>query len=74
MKAYNWVKVGVQCKWNDPGINDYNPKDRKSILNRIFEVIDISDDKYDEDTIVCIEEVNGGSYAEVYLSELKPIN
>ena len=77
---YAWITNGVKCKWNDPGINDYPKKDRKNVLNRIFTIVEIkfSEDIHgnlviDDDTIICIEELDGGTYAEVFPHELKQV-
>ena len=79
-RKYAWITNGVKCKWNDPGINDYPKKDRKDVLNRVFEIIEIQfseDDKgnliIDDDTIIGIEEIDGGTYAQVPPYEIKQI-
>ena len=63
---YGWLKVGAKCKWIDPGINDYDEKDREMMLNRIFEVVGIDGD------IISIE--NEYSFAEVLAKELVSVD
>jgi hypothetical protein len=72
-KKYNWIKVGVKCKWNDPAITDYPKNKRKEILNRVFTIVGIKSDngKIDEDTIIEIDD--DISFVEVYADELKKV-
>ena len=70
-KRYSWIKVGAKCKWNDPAITDYPKNKRKEILNRVFTIVGISDEEFDEDTIMEIDD--GVSFAEVYPNELKKV-
>ena len=58
----NWIKVGAKCRWNDPGINDYNTEDRESVLNRTFSIVSFNGD------IITIDD--GFTTAEVYAHEL----
>lgn len=44
---------------------------RKEILNRIFTIVGISDEEFDEDTIIEIDD--GVSFVEVYPNELKKV-
>ena len=71
-KRYSWIKIGAKCKWNDPAITDYPKNKRKEILNRIFTIVGISDEEFDEDTIIEIDD--GVSFAEVYPNELKKLD
>lgn len=61
----DWIKIGAKCKWNDPGINEYEPKDRAMMLDRVFDIVSINGD------IIGIE--NDVSYAEVFESEITPV-
>lgn len=70
-KRYSWIKIGAKCKWNDPAITDYPKNKRKEILNRIFTIVGISDEEFDEDTIIEIDD--GVSFVEVYPNELKKV-
>lgn len=70
-KKYSWIKVGAKCKWNDPAITDYPKNKRKEILDRVFTIVGISDEEFDEDTIIEIDD--GVSFVEVYPNELKKI-
>lgn len=70
---YDWIKPGARCRWNDPAIGDYEPEDRQSVLDRIFEVTDvpqITDDEDCQDAVITIKEVESGSEAEVHAHEL----
>ena len=64
------MKVGDKVKWNDPGILDYAPEDREEVLNRVFEIVELDE----ENNYAFIYEVDGVSEAEVYLTELVPVN
>ena len=66
------LKQGVRVRWNDPGIDEYEPKDREAVLNRVFLVHSIqgSSDE-DNDPMVYIVEEGGGSEAEVWAHELE---
>ena len=70
-KRYSWIKVGAKCKWNDPAITFYPKNERKKVLNRIFTIVGISDEEFDEDTIIEIDD--GVSFVEVYPNELKKV-
>ena len=70
-KKYSWIKVGAKCKWNDTAITDYPKNKRKEILDRFFTIVGISDEEFDEDTIIEIDD--GVSFVEVYPNELKKI-
>lgn len=74
MNKYDFIKVGARVRWNDPGINDYDPEDRESQLNIEWEVDAIvgADDEAvtsDDDMILISSEY---SEAEVYPDELEP--
>ena len=63
--------VGQRVQWNDPGLLDYEPEDRQWVADRIFRIVRFLDDDYDS---VLIREIDGhGSEAEVYVSELVPL-
>ena len=62
-------KIGQRVRWNDPGINDYDPEDREWVLNRVF-LIHSVDNRHG---VAFIVEEDGGSEAEVYTDELIPI-
>ena len=64
-------KKGDRVKWNDPGIDDYDPADREYAKNRVFEIVSEIEDPEDENEIVLIAQVGGGSEAEVYAHELE---
>lgn len=67
MENYNWIKVGQQCKWNDP--YKFNDEDKiYTIVGIKFE--DDSTNIYD-DTIIELD--NGFSFAEVYPYEIEHI-
>lgn len=70
---YDWIKTEKYCKWNDPAVEDYDVEDRDSVLNQMWEIINIAyEDEtstiYD-DTIILID--NGVSTTECYASELE---
>ena len=69
-KDYCWIKSGVKCRWNDPGINDYEPEERQGVLARVFEVVS-APQEIEDDTVILISD--GHSEAEVYASELEPV-
>ncbi len=54
---------GDKVRWNDPGIKDYDPEERKEILARVFTVDETNGD------IIHIS--NEDSSAEVYIDELE---
>ena len=58
------IYVGCNVKWNDPALNEYNPQDRQDMLDREFEVIEIS-------SVLIISD--GISEAEVLPDELEVI-
>lgn len=60
-------KKGDLVRWNDPGINDYDPEEREEVLGRVFEIDSIVDG------FAVIYEVNGPSMAEVWEEELELI-
>lgn len=64
------IKVGAKVKWQDPAIEDYEPEDRKWVLNRIF-VVDKIDYCDDNDPQVYLSEVDGNSEAEAWAHEVK---
>lgn len=64
------IKVGAKVKWQDPAIEDYEPEDRKWVLNRIF-VVDRIDYCYDNDPQVYLSEVDGNSEAEAWAHEVE---
>lgn len=66
MKKKSFIKVGARVKWNDPGLDDYDIKDRLDIIGREFEVCEIRGE------IILISEVGGGTEAEVFADELEP--
>jgi hypothetical protein len=39
------IKKGSFVFWNDPGIDDFEPKDRQPQLDRVFRVISINEDE-----------------------------
>lgn len=41
---YDFIKVGVKVRWNDPGINDYDPEDREEQLNIEWTVCEVRSD------------------------------
>ena len=63
------LAVGTKVRWIDPGIEDYEPEDREEVLNRIFEVT-VCPDEIEQDSVIVIDEVGGGSEAEVNPLEL----
>ena len=69
---YSKIKIGSKVKWNDPAIEDYDMRERKKMLNRIFKVMSIQGESNvkctEEDDIVLISD--GYSEAEVYAREL----
>ena len=64
-------KKGDRVKWNDPGLNDYDPADREWVKNRVFEIVSDIECDDDDEEIVTISLVGGGSEAEVYVRELE---
>lgn len=63
------IQIGQKVRWHDPGILDYDPEDRKYAISRVFTVTD-----YNPETgFACIQEEGGGTYAEVWDSELEII-
>lgn len=70
MKQDDNFYVGQRVQWNDPGLLDYEPEDRQWVADRIFRIVKFLDDDYDS---VLITEIDGTSEAEVYVSELVPL-
>lgn len=70
MKQDDNFYVGQRVQWNDPGLLDYEPEDRQWAYDRVFRIVKFLDDDYDS---VLIAEINGTSEAEVYVSELVPL-
>ena len=67
--------IGQLVKWNDPGINDYEPEDREYVRNRVFEIVDFLDEDHDGVQLEEVEEISGGcSEAEAWVDELEPYN
>lgn len=64
------IQKGMRVKWQDPGINDYDPEDRQAILDRVFVVDDIVGDEDIADRWMHITEEDGPSEAEVWEHEL----
>lgn len=64
------VQIGDKVKWNDPGIKDYDAKDIPWLINRVFEIIYIEGDDDDDDRMVYLSEVDGGSEAQAWEHEL----
>jgi len=62
--------VGQRVQWNDPGLLDYAPEDRPMVIDRVFRIVKFLDNDYDS---VLIREIDGQSEAEVYVSELIPL-
>lgn len=60
-------KKGQRVRWNDPGINDYDYKDRDAVLNRIFRIQWVDN----ENGMAYIVEEGGPSEAEVFTNELE---
>lgn len=58
--------VGQRVKWDDPGINDYDPEDRDDVLNRVFLIHSVDN----RNGVAFIVEEDGCSEAEVYTDEL----
>ena len=71
MKQDDNFYVGQRVQWNDPGLLDYEPEDRQWVADRIFRIVKFLDDDYDSALIREIDE--HGSEAEVYVSELVPL-
>jgi len=71
MKQDDNFFVGQRVQWNDPGLLDYAPEDRPWVIERIFRIVKFLDDDYDTALIKEIDE--GGTEAEVYVSELTPL-
>ena len=67
--AIRTFKKGEKVKWNDSGINDYEPCDREEILNRVFIIHSVDN----REGIAYIVEDCGRSEAEVYTDELEPL-
>lgn len=71
---YDFIWVGAKVKWNDPGINDYDPEDREWKANIEWTVDGIVG--ADEDTVTSDCDIilisSEYSEAEVYPSELEP--
>lgn len=59
------LKVGDYVRWNDPGINDYEPENRQAMLDREFIIEEINGE------IILISD--GYSEAEVTANELEPL-
>lgn len=71
MKQDDNFYVGQRVQWNDPGLLDYEPEDRQWVADRIFRIVKFLDNDYDSALIREIDE--HGSEAEVYVSELVPL-
>ena len=69
---YLFIKPGKLVYWNDPALVDYDPEERESIRNTTFVVNQIYGDTIEDDTIILISSKH--SEAEVYASELRPID
>lgn len=70
MKKNRIFYEGQKVRWNDPGINDYEPEDRADVLNRVFVITEV----YNETEFAYICEVDGPSQAEVNTWELEPLD
>jgi hypothetical protein len=68
MGANTNIKPGDKVRWYDPAINDYDPDDRQSQLNRVWTVFHYINE--DEGTLLICDDF---SEAEVYLHELEKI-
>jgi len=68
MKKKRKFYIGQKVRWNDPGINDYEPEDRAEVLGRVFIITDLNK----ETGYAYICEQDGPSEAEVWTSELEP--
>lgn len=73
-QKYNWIKVGVICKWNDPSIYEYDEEEQEYSKNRLWSIDEICYGDEDElvindDTMIAITNEDDG-YAEVNASEL----
>lgn len=62
-------KKGQKVRWNDPGIKDYDFKDRDAVLNRIFRIHWVDN----ESGMAYIVEEDGPSEAEVFTNELEAV-
>ena len=71
---YEWLKKSnALCKWNDPGIEDYDEEDRGVVKQQTYEIISIA---YEDDTNTIYDDTiiligNQDSEIEVYASELE---
>ena len=73
---FDWIKIGVECRWNDTAINDYAPEDRQVALERVFTVFAIAFEDEDNPVIEPDTEIyidDGFTFAEVNASELVPV-
>jgi len=68
---YSYIKNGAKVRFNDPAINDFEPKDRDEQLNLIWEVFGVSEPITDDYDIVNIKCLGYGGEAEVYACELR---
>lgn len=71
---YGFIWVGAKVRWNDPGINDYEPKDREQQANIEWTVDAIVGSDEDVVTSDCDIILISSEYseAEAYPSELEP--
>ena len=67
---YSYIKNGAIVRWNDPAIEDFEPKDREEQLNLKWEVFGVKEPITDGYDIVNIKSESGGE-AEVYACELR---
>lgn len=70
-KNFPHIKVGGHVRWDDPAINDFEPEDRGTQLNLVWEIQKIDGTLIEDDTVVHIAREDGGE-AEVYAHELTP--
>lgn len=62
------IKKGAKVKWNDPGIDDYEPEERTEALKREFEIFKVPENLTINDSVWISD---GHTEAEVPIRELE---
>lgn len=68
-RQFAFIRNGAKVRWNDPGIEDFEPKERKAQLRLVWEVFGQESPVESGDELVRISNRTGGE-AEVRADEL----
>lgn len=71
-RQFAFIRNGAKVRWNDPGIEDFEPKERKAQLRLVWEVFGQESPVESGDELVKISNRAGGE-AEVRADELEPV-